>query len=334
MVGEAPRSAVDEWSAFLWAAWGALGVSSWQRRPPRAVIDPEALVVLTELFGDLRLERETIDWGILHAHLLSPTRLRSLAVRVGAADDVETWIATTAAHARRARWRSDGHTLEGFRASGKSRSVFEGRQQRGATLTLRHRAIIGSGARGEVIRGFHPVLHGLEGPRSTSEIATAAAATTAQVGPLLDDLVSAGIVDATTARRGRRFFPREDTPLARGIWEPWHAARSAPWVEAVELYPLLARLLRLGTEGSADPADVAAGLNALAMHERLLATATGLDATRPGPGRSQDVARDLVALAEEALGRLTSRLDEGRPTRRDAAVPAQPWSKITWTTRV
>jgi hypothetical protein len=326
---------------LLWKAWTALGVSAWGTSNVRAVIDPEVLIVLTTLLGDERLLHETIDWGILHAHLISPTRVRHVAQSAGVVDDASAWLATVAAHATSVRWRTDrALALEGFEPTGRSRGYSDAVSDEAATSALRARALAGATTRIEAIRSFHAVLHGVESSLNAAQVAARAATSTPGVFPILRELEQAGFLSQVGTPRRRRYVPRSDHLLARNLWDSWKLLPYAPWHEASTVIPVLARLRRqLATPDTRDAVAIATAVATLNDARASIAAIVG-DAAQTAPrGSTADVARGLGALVEDALSRIVEQLLNGvdRPGDRDSsaarvsASAGSPWQRISWT---
>lgn len=145
------QSAREDLVALAWSLWAELGVSGWERRHQRWCVDPEALVVLTAWLGDTdaRLRDEATDWCIQFGSWLSATRLTNLL------DDADEdtrarfgeLAATVSAHAP-LRWRGATQARP-FRPTGRSQLESFAAPAR---VALRLRAILGVGARAEVMR--------------------------------------------------------------------------------------------------------------------------------------------------------------------------------------
>lgn len=69
--------------SLLWGQWDALGVRGTVTADASAIIDPEALILLTAGMGryDARLFDEALDWMRLHERLLNIARLQTLLKR-------------------------------------------------------------------------------------------------------------------------------------------------------------------------------------------------------------------------------------------------------------
>ncbi len=307
------RDGFDALLDTLWTTWGGLGVHGWARGGARAVVDPEALIVITVQLGDLRLVHETIDWGFRHAQLLSIARLRHLARRAGTVEQLEQWIATVAAGAPHVRWRAarPGLVMDDFSGSGESRPYDEADPGGPATTLLRLRALTGPTMRSDVVRALHPVARGLEASMSTAEIARHAAGTSPGVLAVLRELTQAGFVRQLGSDKRRRYLPRADHPVSRATWGIWRDAPHAPWSEALDAVPTLSALRRAGGPGT-DAARVADALDLLDRERPALEALTGDAPPRRPQGSVQHVARALAAIADEGLHRAARLLVDGR----------------------
>lgn len=319
------------WSELLWQAWGSLGVASWTREGIDTVVDPEALIVLTLLIGEDRLIFETVDWAILHIAVINVSRLRYLAREAGAARQAERWLATVAVHAA-PTWRArvdDG--FAGFSRSGKSMPA----PTAGASgAALRLRAVAGASTRAEVIRALHPNARGLEGGRSTKEIARRVGATGAQVRVALEELFRADLVrrDGTERRRVYATATRDGDAILSGVWSAWRALAWGPWRDVAivgsALTAIDAAVQRPG------PESVVAALDARALVQDAMKRSCP-DLAGHAPTGSLDVVRHAVRdWSQEATSRFIAQLRDGvpRPGTADAGLSsaretgsANPW---------
>lgn len=299
-------------SELLWRAWGALGVSSWVT-DTEGVVDPEALIVVTAMVGDERLFQETIDWGILHAPLLLPGRLRRLA-RGEAEKRVGAWISTVAGMSSNVTWSTGEHApIEGFEPSGKSRSFIGSDAARASIAALRWRSVVGANVRSEVMRSFHRVLRGSVSSLASSDIVAEAGATKTQVNQVLDDLVASGLVERSGSLRRRRYEPivTASDILTSALWTPWQGYPYAPWTVAIELIPLLTRA-SAPADTAAQPISVA--IDAHQAFNRALVLLGGFDRELARPVTSGSVAAvssDVRDRARTASAAVAARLAEG-----------------------
>ena len=138
---------------LLWSLWAELGVSGWSRRHQNWCIDPEPLIFFTATHGDLdpRLRDESTDWCIRYGRFISAVRLKALLKKAtpAAQQAFGEYAATVAAHSG-LRW--PGATeVRPHRPSAKSQvETFSSASQ----LALRLRALLGVGARAEILRAL------------------------------------------------------------------------------------------------------------------------------------------------------------------------------------
>lgn len=142
------RAAID----LGWSLWRELGVAGVLRRHAGVAVVPEPLIIFTAALGDRdpRLRDEAMAWCLRHESLLSPNQVR----QVFAADHWEVrhladFAATLAlgSPTRLPGWeQGDAFPLPDRRA--KRAGPFLSASQ----LPLRLRALLGTGARAEVLR--------------------------------------------------------------------------------------------------------------------------------------------------------------------------------------
>lgn len=141
----------EELAALAWSLWAELGVSGWERHHRRWHVDPEALVVFTAWLGDAdaRLRDEATDWCIRYGTWLSATRLANLVAGAseGTRDRFGELAATVCEHAP-LRWRGATKPRK-YNPTGRSRLESFAAP---SLIGLRLRAVLGVGARAEVMR--------------------------------------------------------------------------------------------------------------------------------------------------------------------------------------
>lgn len=142
---------------LLWSLWAELGVPGWTRRHQAWWIDPEALLIATAAWADLdaRLREEVLEWVVLHAHLLSAGRFKTLlraSPRLTSALErphAAELLGDVRAHTQlRLPGDAPGRTRP-LRRRG-TRLVLD----RPAQISLRLRALFGVGVRAEVVRAL------------------------------------------------------------------------------------------------------------------------------------------------------------------------------------
>jgi hypothetical protein len=329
------RSLRDEVLELLWRTWGVLGVSTWSRDGATTVVDPEALIVLTCAIADTRLRDETIDWGITHAHLLAPNRIRFLARGASQETTVAPWLATVASHAPQVTWRTDAAAiLDRFQPSNASRAYDEAGPTHPAIAALRARAVFGTSARGEVIRALHPVARGALGPLSTSQIAARAASSTPGILAVLNELEQAAIVHRRGSHKRRRYEPRLDDDLARAVWRPWTNVQHGPWVEASNTMPILLNAIDL-LGGERVTALTLDQVRAMLDHEGASIEQLSGAPLPPLPqGGVTIVGANLLEQLTHITQRSIDRLNQGTVVQRPTALPTAdaglPWNAIKW----
>jgi hypothetical protein len=228
----------EQWRRLAWRAAATLGVSATMPGDVQTVVDPESLMVIATLVDDRRLKGELLDWCILHAPLLMPSRARRIATEAGGADDVESWISTIASRSPSVNWRSRHDPIDGFAASGKSRPYDPTLP---ASAALRARALGGATARTELLRALHPIAHRNGPAMERTELVRRAAVARGQVHVALDELELAGMLVRTGTERRQSIAPAT-TPspdLAGAYWDSWQTLSFGSWRDA----PRFARML-------------------------------------------------------------------------------------------
>ena len=204
-----PRS-TRIWIDLLWRAWGAFGVSTWERQPPQTVVDPEALIVMTLVAGDIRLIHETLDWGVQARKLVSTTRLRRLGALTGTSEQVDEWLGLVGT--------GSGTRNEPVELSGKSRRRGALIPPVPATLALRLRSFTGPTTRSDIVRALHPVLLDEVDAIDSTTLVHEVVASRNQVIDALEELIAAGLVLRIGSERRRRYLPSLEDEFARAFW--------------------------------------------------------------------------------------------------------------------
>ena len=138
---------------LAWSLWTGLGVPGQIDNHGDCAIDPEPLILFTAGLGDAdpRLRDEATDWCIRYGQLVSGTRLKNLLVREG--DEVRAgfgeFAATVAKHSS-LRWLGSTAAREHSPRERPKVKAFN----RPSQVVLRLRALMGVGARADVIRVF------------------------------------------------------------------------------------------------------------------------------------------------------------------------------------
>jgi hypothetical protein len=138
--------------ALMWSLWAELGVPGTTRDHERAVVDPEALLVISPLVmkNDARLRDEVFRWCVAHADRVSSSRLHGLVRR--ARPEVRAAfgeLAATLAEAANVRWPREPVDAPWPRVPERRPSTIQ--LMRPSLARLRLRAVAGVGARADVL---------------------------------------------------------------------------------------------------------------------------------------------------------------------------------------
>ncbi len=213
---------------FCWSAWAEFGVSAWTRMHPDWSIDPEALLILTGCLSatDLRLRGEVLDWCASNEALLSRARTRTL---LRSWPSTESWpiFATDLTAATGKSW--EGSARGGnFHATGKSALTLEDRP---AAIALRIRAVLGVGARSEIVRTL--LLAPEARSWSKQELSVEVAYTRRNVHDAVDQLHAAGALRTLeSGNRARYLLDRRPSWLGLFMPLPSQANASASLLRA------------------------------------------------------------------------------------------------------
>jgi hypothetical protein len=143
-----PRLATD----LAWSLWGELGVPSVIRDHTHVVVDPEPLILAAPLIAqhDARLRDEMWRWCAAHADRISTSRLKGLARRAQPeVREAFEALAATLATSTTVRWPHPTGTAPWPRTpEPKPRTLH---LDRPSLLALRARAMVGVGARADVL---------------------------------------------------------------------------------------------------------------------------------------------------------------------------------------
>ena len=198
-----------------WAQWSAIFTVAASRRPARAIVDPEALLLISLLLRDHepRLWSAVVLWAQVGARLLSVQRAKNLAARFPAAvrERLAQFATLAVTDGGDQRWRSlAGRGAPPQRPSGRAR---EGalRVEGSAALMLRLRLGLGVGIKPDVVA--HLLGHA-GGAIPVVLIARATAYQGRAVRRALEDLVAAGFVES---RPGSPALYRADAARWSGL---------------------------------------------------------------------------------------------------------------------
>lgn len=211
----------------VWAQWRALGPVAGSGREARAIVDPEALVLVSLALNEheRRLGRVVAWWARSGARLLSVQRLRNLARDYpDTASQAIAGFARAALESGDARWRPVARG-GGELAVRKKDLAAAASPRAPAALLLKLRLGLGVGIKADVL-GY---LVGLAGAGATVQaIAYATAYYPRAVRRAVEELAAAGFVEArpTSPASYRVNMERYESLLQLGkdppAWRPWY----------------------------------------------------------------------------------------------------------------
>jgi len=310
----------------LWTQWSARGVPGHSGGEPRAVIDPEALLLLTCSLGrhDARMFDEMLGWLVLHERLIDVQRLKNLlrdtgytggrvvsaigahfsAAKLGGVK----WQRLTAAHAgtndkpEPLFYSTDGRSIRvlrkpdpNFAKHGLQRETIALRDHaqpfnpdQPANLRLKLRALFGVNSRPETLT--YLLLHDQAG---TMEIARATGYFKLTVYNTLAEIRLSGLLQSWEAGG-------ENLHRLKGKF--WDAFPRAGWVNWAVLFRVYERVWQ--TLAAADRRQMAAPSLAIELHqlEQQIVPhlrGAGFDPDFPRPG-----AANMEAYVERFLAEL------------------------------
>lgn len=198
---------------LLWRQWRAVGASVSSAGPANAIVDPEALLLMSlwMLDHERRLSDVTASWVRTNSQLVSIQRLRNLSPAFPAkvTHRLSALAELALREAKDARWKSLRTKVAadlGQRES-KARAI-EVRLYSWATLVLQLRRGMGVGAKADVLAyvlGMNVVPTGWA---SVSTIASAVTYTRASVRSVADDLAGARFIRSLDTAKGERSAQR------------------------------------------------------------------------------------------------------------------------------
>jgi hypothetical protein len=210
-------------TALAWSLWAELGVSGWTRHHEDWLVDPEPLVLFTAALADAdaRLRDEATDWCVRYGSWLSLSRLTNLLEQMPAETQARygELAATVAVHSS-LRWRGATQPRP-YQPTGRSRLQS---LRSPSLISLRLRAVLGVGARAEVVRIF---LGAPQVPRAASDLVDEAGFKKRNVADALEALRLGGVLDAERARNRLRYRlvdPKSWRSLLGplpGVWPRW-----------------------------------------------------------------------------------------------------------------
>lgn len=212
------RSASSLQGALLnraWIQWAALGVDATVARDD-AVVDPEALIVLTAELGDAdaRLRDLSTDWCVTYGRYVNGSRLKQVARELGTPDDIiGEYVATVAASGGPA-WPMGTRPRPDYVRRDKARLDSAESRPR---LRIRLRAAFGVNARADILAAL---LAASPGGLNAADLARITRFTKPSVASALDALLLAGLVTARAAGNERRFTLPPKVPILPGLRPP------------------------------------------------------------------------------------------------------------------
>jgi hypothetical protein len=169
------RRQVRETAADLaWAQWSALTGAAVAEHPVRAMIDPEALILLSVAFQDHERRLRDLVYGLARAgtRLLSVQRMTAIATTYSAREqDGLRHFAWDAAEAGDHRWRPHAGRPPENELGARAKSIGSLRLDVGPGLVLRLRAGLGVGVKADVL-ALLLGLHGAPVPLKVMALAT------------------------------------------------------------------------------------------------------------------------------------------------------------------
>jgi hypothetical protein len=212
-----------------WTQWGAIGFGAAAKRPARAIVDPEALVLVTLAFDELerRLGRAMGMWLGVGSRLLSVGRLTNLQRDYPTTLAVKVQAFAAGAHAEGdARWsRLAGRTTARRSRRTGTESVTPDLRQP-STVMLRLRLAMGVGIKADALA----FLIGCLGAGSTiREIAAATGYYERAVRRAMEDLAAARLATMMATSPVRYQVRWRDWAQLLGVdentapaWRSWH----------------------------------------------------------------------------------------------------------------
>ena len=198
-----------------WIQWAALGVDATVERDD-AVVDPEALIVLTAELGDAdaRLRDLSTDWCVTYGRYVNGSRLKQVARELGTPDDIiGEYVATVAASGGPA-WPMGTRPRPDYVRRDKARLDSAESRPR---LRIRLRAAFGVNARADILAAL---LAASPGGLNAADLARITRFTKPSVASALDALLLAGLVTARAAGNERRFTLPPKVPILPGLRPP------------------------------------------------------------------------------------------------------------------
>lgn len=218
----------------VWLQWRALGAQTAARSRAQALVDPEALVLMSLTLSTLepRLRDVLADWVTLNASLLSVQRFKNLLARgaAGVRPHVGVFARLVLTEAKDIRWRSlitDDIDVPDFRRRTNKLRVSEVAFDEPAALWLRLRLAFSVGIKADTMAFL---LASAGTWTSGRDIASATSYTMPAVRRALEDLSQARVVLERKRPQKVVEYSVRHQPWAEALgferaapaWEDWH----------------------------------------------------------------------------------------------------------------
>jgi len=283
---------------LAWSLWGELGVPSVVRDHTHVVFDPEPLIIASPLIAqhDARLRDEIWRWCAAHAGRISTSRLKGLARRAHpeVRKAFET-LAATLATATPTRWPHPTDAAPWPRhPEPKTRTLH---LDRPSLLALRARAMVGVGARADVLT----TLLGRTDRWTRASELEHLGYSKRNVARVLGDLAEGGLLRQRGERNSLTFRIADRAP-----WEHLLRTEDLVWIRWDLAFELVFALLRL-EDLTAKPTAIQR-VEGTKLRIALNALASSLDRPSPPEFRNQKAPLDvLMRWGEATLSSLTKR---------------------------
>jgi len=297
---------------LAWSLWGELGVPSVVRDHTHMVVDPEPLIIASPHIAqhDARLRDEIQRWCTAHAVRISTSRLKGLArrARPEVREAFET-LAATLATATPVRWPHPSDTTPWPRPpEPKPRTLH---LDRPSLLALRARAMVGVGARADVLT---TLLGRVDRWTRASELEHLGYSKR-NVARVLGDLAEASLLQQRGVRNSLTFRIADRAP-----WEQLLRTEDLAWIRWDLTFELVFALLRLEVL-TAKPTAVQR-VEGTKIRIALNTLASSLDLSNPPEIRDREAPLDaLLRWGEATLSNLTKapRSDPKTPSPRPSS---------------
>ena len=199
----------------LWSLWTEMGVLGTVRNHTDVLLDPEALILFTAELGHLdpRLRTESLDWCIQFGDCISVSRLKNLRKIIGSSERFSQYAAEVNA-ATTLRWPLDDGGVVDAESVATGKSQTPDLQNRPSLLRLRLRALVGVGARSDVLAEL------LYRRRCTASELSTVGYSKKQVAVILDDLFRAGLLRRISERNTHKYELVSEDVLSQLIGAP------------------------------------------------------------------------------------------------------------------